>query len=129
MVWKTFTPHDVCDKNHERRVKSGVQALLVAVNNSPPERVRICDVQTLTNSLKLSMDRGTDGVQNESLRYLPRRPLFQTFNIFSVGICSVTLEGSKVITLTKSSMDPKFTQIHVRYASCPQRANYSRNLF
>jgi hypothetical protein len=31
-----FTPHDLCDENHERRVKARVQALLEAVHNPPP---------------------------------------------------------------------------------------------
>jgi hypothetical protein len=48
-----FTPHDLCDKNHERRVKARVQALLEAVDNNPPERIRPCDLQKLINSLKL----------------------------------------------------------------------------
>jgi hypothetical protein len=32
-----FTEHDLCNKNHERRVEARVQALLEAVyNNTPP---------------------------------------------------------------------------------------------
>jgi hypothetical protein len=30
-----FTPHDLCDENHEWRVEVGVQALLEAVDNNP----------------------------------------------------------------------------------------------
>jgi hypothetical protein len=40
-----FTLHHLCDKNHERRVKARVQALLEAVDNNPPERIRPCDLQ------------------------------------------------------------------------------------
>jgi hypothetical protein len=31
-----FTPHDLCDENHERRAEARVQALLEAVHKSPP---------------------------------------------------------------------------------------------
>jgi hypothetical protein len=31
-----FTPHDLCDENHELRVEAGVQALLEAVYNDLP---------------------------------------------------------------------------------------------
>jgi hypothetical protein len=30
-----FTPHELCDENHERRVEAKVQALLEDVDNSP----------------------------------------------------------------------------------------------
>jgi hypothetical protein len=39
-----FTPHDLCDENHEWRVEATVQALLKAVDNNPPERIRPCDL-------------------------------------------------------------------------------------
>jgi hypothetical protein len=48
-----FTPHDLCDDNHERRVEARVQALLETVDNDPPQRIRPCDLQKLINSLKL----------------------------------------------------------------------------
>jgi hypothetical protein len=35
-----FTPHDLCDENHERWVEAKVQALLEAVDSDPPERIR-----------------------------------------------------------------------------------------
>jgi hypothetical protein len=37
-----FTRHDLCDETHERRVEARVQALLEAVDNKPPERIRPC---------------------------------------------------------------------------------------
>jgi hypothetical protein len=46
-----FTPHDLCDDNYEWRVEAIVQALLEAVHNKPPERIRPCDTEKLTNSL------------------------------------------------------------------------------
>jgi hypothetical protein len=30
-----FTPHDLCDENHEERVEATVQALLEAADNNP----------------------------------------------------------------------------------------------
>jgi hypothetical protein len=48
-----FTPHNLCDENHERRVEAKVQALLETVDNNPPQRIRPCDVQKLIKSVKL----------------------------------------------------------------------------
>jgi hypothetical protein len=42
-----FTPHDLCDENHEERVEARVQALLEAADNNPPQRIRTCNLQTL----------------------------------------------------------------------------------
>jgi hypothetical protein len=42
-----FTPHDLCDENHERRVKARVQFLL-----DPSERISQYDLLKLINSLK-----------------------------------------------------------------------------
>jgi hypothetical protein len=33
-----FTPHDLCDDNHERRVEAGVQAILETADNPPPSK-------------------------------------------------------------------------------------------
>jgi hypothetical protein len=65
-----FTPHDLCDENHERRVEARVQALLEAVGDSPQERVRPCDVQNILKTLKLKKACGIDGIPNECLRHL-----------------------------------------------------------
>jgi hypothetical protein len=59
-----FTHHDLCDENHERLVETTVQALLEAVDNKPPERIRPCDLQKLINSLKLRKSCGIDGIPN-----------------------------------------------------------------
>jgi hypothetical protein len=39
-----FTPHDLCDDNHERREEARFQALLETVDNNPPQRIRPCDL-------------------------------------------------------------------------------------
>jgi hypothetical protein len=67
-----FTPHDLCDENHERRVEAKVQALLETVDKNPPRRIRPCDLQKLIKSLKLRKACGIDGILNECLRHLPR---------------------------------------------------------
>jgi hypothetical protein len=36
-ILNQFTPHDLCDENHERRVEAGVQALLEIADNNPHE--------------------------------------------------------------------------------------------
>jgi hypothetical protein len=41
-VGNQFTPHNLSNKNHERRVEAGVQALLEAVDNELTERLRLC---------------------------------------------------------------------------------------
>jgi hypothetical protein len=42
-----FTPHDLCDENHEQRVEARFQALLEAADNNPPQRIRARDLQKL----------------------------------------------------------------------------------
>jgi hypothetical protein len=78
-----FTPHDLCDENHERRVDARVQALLETVDDSPPERVRPCDVQKIIKALKLKKSCGIDGIPNECLRHIPRRPLVLLTHLFN----------------------------------------------
>jgi hypothetical protein len=56
-------------------MKAIVQTLLEAVDNKPPDRIRSCVLQKIINSLKLRKTCGIDGIPNESLRHLPRRPL------------------------------------------------------
>jgi hypothetical protein len=48
-----FTPHDLCDESHERRVETRVQALLETIDDSPRERDRPCEVQKIIKTLKL----------------------------------------------------------------------------
>jgi hypothetical protein len=51
-----FTPHDLCDENHERRVEARVQALLEAEDNEgppPPQKIQPCDLLKLIFSIKL----------------------------------------------------------------------------
>jgi hypothetical protein len=61
---KQFTPHDLCDENHERWVEARVQALLEAVDNNSSERIRPCDLEKLINSLKLKKACGINDIPN-----------------------------------------------------------------
>jgi hypothetical protein len=104
-----FTPHDLCDENHEERVEAGVQALLKAA-----ERVRPCDLQKLLNSLKLKKACGIDGIPNECLRHLPKRPIVHLTHLINHCIrlshFPAPWKEAKVIALLEPGKDPKFPQ-------------------
>jgi hypothetical protein len=95
-------------------VEATVQALLEAVENSPPQRIRLCDLQTLINSLKLRKACGIDDIPNECLRHLPRRPLVHLTHLFNhclwLSHFSKPWKEAKVITLPKPGKDSKFSQ-------------------
>jgi hypothetical protein len=42
-----FTCYDLSGKNHERRVETGVQALLASVDDTPMGNFRHCDIHQL----------------------------------------------------------------------------------
>jgi hypothetical protein len=104
----------LCDENHERRVEARVQALLETVDDSPPEGVRPCYVQKIMKALKLKKACGIDGIPNECLRHLPRRPLVHLTNLFNHCIrlshFPVSWKEAKAITLPKPGKDLKFPQ-------------------
>jgi hypothetical protein len=56
-----FTRHDLCDENHEWRLEATVQSLLEAVVKFP-ERTGPCDLEKISNSLKLRKVCGIDGI-------------------------------------------------------------------
>jgi hypothetical protein len=60
-----FTHQDLCDENNERQIKSTVQALLEAVDNKNPLRIRPCELQKIINSLKLRKSGEIHGISNE----------------------------------------------------------------
>jgi hypothetical protein len=107
-----FTPHDLCDENHERRVEARVQSLLEAEENNAPEKIRPCDLLKLISSLKRRQACGIDGVPNECLRHLPRRPLLHLTQLINHCIrlshFPTPWKEAKVIALPKSGKDPKF---------------------
>jgi hypothetical protein len=109
-----FTPHDLCDENHERRVEARVQTLLEAEDNDPPEKIRPCDLLKIITSLKPRKSCGIDGVPNECLKHLPRRPLLHLTHLINHFVrLSHSLKPwkeAKVIALPKPGKDPKFPQ-------------------
>jgi hypothetical protein len=109
-----FTPHDLCEENHEWRVEARVQALLEAADDNPLEKIRPCDIQKLIRSLKLRKACGIDGIPNECLRHLPRRPLVHLTHLFNHCIrlshFPKSWKEAKVITLPRPGKDSKFPQ-------------------
>jgi hypothetical protein len=59
-----FTPHDLCDENHERRVEARVQALLEAADNDPPSKIKPYDLLKIISSLKIRKACEIDGIPN-----------------------------------------------------------------
>jgi hypothetical protein len=78
-----------------------------------PERVRPCDLQKLINLLKLKAC-GIDGIPNECLRHLPRRPLVHLTHLINhclrLSYFPNIWKEAKVITIPKPGKDPKFPQ-------------------
>jgi hypothetical protein len=109
-----FTLHDICDESHERRVDHRVQALLEAVDNKPPERKIPCDLQKLNKSSKLRKACRIDGIPNECLRHLPRRPLVHLAHLFNhclrLSHFPKTWREAIFITLPKHGKEQKFPQ-------------------
>jgi hypothetical protein len=95
-------------------VEAKVQALLETVNKNPPQRIRPCDVQKLIKSLKLRKACGIDGIPNECLMHLPRRPLVHLTHLFNhcprLSHFPNPWKEVKVITLPKPGKDRKFRQ-------------------
>jgi hypothetical protein len=102
----------MCDENHEWQVEAKVQALLETVDKSPPQRIRPCDLQKLIKSLKFRKACGIDGIPDECLRHLPRRPLVHLAHLFNhclrLSHFPNPWKEAKVITLPKPGKDPKF---------------------
>jgi hypothetical protein len=95
-------------------VEARVQALLETVENSPPERVKPCDLQKLISSLKLRKACGIGGIPNECLTYLPRRLLVHLTHLINhclrLSHFPNSWKEAKVITIPKPGKDPKFPQ-------------------
>jgi hypothetical protein len=78
------------------------------------ERIRPCDLQKLLNSLKLKKACGIDGIPNECLRHLSRRPLVHLTHLINHCIWlshfPTSWKEAKVVALPKPGKDPKFPQ-------------------
>jgi hypothetical protein len=64
-------------------VETRVQAPLASVDHTPLGKVSPCDTHKLANSLKLRKACGLDGIPNECLMNLPRRPLVYLTYLFN----------------------------------------------
>jgi hypothetical protein len=78
---KQFTSHDLCEDNQETLL-----ALLEDVDKKPSGEIRPRDPVKLIQLLKLRKACGIDGIPNECLKHLPRRPLeyLRTLIIFHI---------------------------------------------
>jgi hypothetical protein len=110
-----FTPHDLCDQNHERVVETRVQVLLASVEDTPLRKSRPCDLHKLANLLKLRKACELDGIPNKYLMHLPSKPF-----VLPTQLCNHCLllsqfpkpwNEAKFIKLPKPRKKPKFPQI------------------
>jgi len=114
-----------------KTMKTRFQALFKAVGNNSTDRLRPCDVQK-TNKLAKIEARGIDGIPNECLSHLPRRPLVQIHSFIQPLVSSPTfsaaLEGGKKLTILNPGKNPKFTsnKPHVHNGLIIQ-GRYSKN--
>jgi hypothetical protein len=90
-------------------VEARVQEILETVDKNPPYVTK-----NLIYSLKLIKAYGIDGIPNESLRNLTRRPLVNLTHLFNhclrLSHFPNPWKEAKVITLLKPGKDPKFPQ-------------------
>jgi hypothetical protein len=109
-----LTPRALCEENDKRRLEARVQALIEIEVKNPPERIRPCDFQKLINLLTLKKVCGIDGIPNECLRHLPRRPLVHLTHFIKHCIrlshLPTSWKKAKVVTLPKPGKDTKFPQ-------------------
>jgi hypothetical protein len=71
-------------------------------------------LKKLIKSLKLKKSCGIDGIPNECLKHLPRRPLVHLTHLFNhclrLSYFPSSWKEAKIITLPKPGKDPKFPQ-------------------
>jgi hypothetical protein len=95
-------------------VEVRLQALLKAEDNDPPEKVRPCDLHKLINSMKLHKACGMDGIPNDCLRHLPRRPLVHLTHLinhsFRLSHFPASLKEAKEVASLKPGKDPKIPE-------------------
>jgi hypothetical protein len=80
---KQFRAHDLRDCDHGQHVEAKIEALLATVNEDTPVNFRLCDVSKEIQPLKLGKVYGFDGIPNECLRHLPKRPLMSLIHLFN----------------------------------------------
>jgi hypothetical protein len=71
------------EEHHERRVEVLVKDVLEIEDKAPSERIRTCELKRLINSLRRKKACGIDGILNECLSHLPKRPLVHLTHLFN----------------------------------------------
>jgi hypothetical protein len=90
-------------------VEAQVETLLGTVDEDIPVNFEPCDVSKEIQFLKLRKTCGFDGIPNEYLRHLPRRPLVHLFNhCLLLGNFPAPWQEAKIVTLPKPGKDPTF---------------------
>jgi hypothetical protein len=88
-----------------------------AVDNEPQEKMRSCYLQKLMDSLKLRKACGIDGIPNECLRHLPRRPLVHLTHLINHCIrlshFPMSWKEAKVTALPVPGRDPNFPKSYI----------------
>jgi hypothetical protein len=96
------------------RVETKTQSLLASVGGTPSGKVRPYVIQKLVKTLKLRTACGLDGILNECLRHLWRRPLVHLTHLFNhcvrLSHFPKPWKEAKFITLPKPGKDLKFPQ-------------------
>jgi retron-type reverse transcriptase len=95
-------------------LETTVQDILETEDTDPPEKIKPCDLKKLIEKLKLKKACGIDGIPNECLRHLPRRPLVHLTHLFNhclrLSYFPNSWKEAKIITLPKAGKDTKFPQ-------------------
>jgi hypothetical protein len=107
-----FTSHNLCDKTMSDRWRPEPKLCSHLQTTPHWEKLRPCDIHKLANLLKLRKACGPNGIANECLQHLPRRPLVRLSHLFNHCLqlyhFSKPWKETKVITLSKPSKNPKF---------------------
>jgi hypothetical protein len=93
-----------------------VEALLKSADDTPLEKVRLFDIQKSIKSLKLRKACGINGIPNECLRNLPRKPLERFTYLFNhclqLSHFPKSWNGAKPITKISSKFTSDKPVVH-----------------
>jgi hypothetical protein len=102
----------LCNCDHRRHMEAQVETLLGTIIEDSPVKFWPCDISEEIQSLKSGKACSFDGIPNEWLWHLPRRPLVHFTHLFNhclqLDHFPVPWKEAEIITLLKPSKDPKF---------------------
>jgi hypothetical protein len=105
-----FTPHELCDSDHERRVVARAQALLTTADENSSVKFRPCDVSKEIRSLKLGKACGMDGIPNECLKTPSKKISCSCNALISSLLSTPSLPGFlEAKARQEPEISPKFT--------------------